>query len=57
MSENDVLVIEKNVKLEEQQSTIRTSVRLFHESGMKAEDIAANLNLDLQLVKGYINEA
>ena len=64
LTEKDVLLKEKNaklkeqnVKLEEQQSIIRTSVRWFQKSGMKAEDIAANLNLDLQLVENYINEA
>ncbi len=57
LEEQNVKLEEQNVKLEEQQSTIRTSVRLFHKSGMKAEDIAANLNLDLQLVKDCLNEA
>ena len=57
LEEQNVKLEEQSVKLEEQQSTIRSSVRLFHKSGMKAEDIAANLNLDLQLVNSYINEA
>ena len=54
LKENEVKLKENEVKLEEQQSTIRTSVCLFHKAGMSAEDIAANLNLDLQLVKQYL---
>ena len=51
----DSTISEQNTTIEEQASTIKTSVQILHKSGMSAGTIAENLNMDLLLVKRYID--
>ncbi|MBR6188837.1 MAG: hypothetical protein IKQ59_07780 [Prevotella sp.] len=55
ISEQSTKISEQNTTIEEQASTIRTSIQILHKSGMSAETIAENLNMDLLLVKRYID--
>ena len=55
ISEQSTKISEQSTTIEEQASTIRTSIQILHKSGMSAETIAENLNMDLLLVKRYID--
>ena len=56
ISEQNTTIEENKATIEEQASTIRTSIQILHKSGMSAETIAENLNMDLLLVKRYIDK-